>query len=76
MSWQPIETAPKALTPILGYRGDFPELCRVAVIAWYEGHWIGSALSLVMERPTHWQPLPEPPALDKQQPSVIGHEFF
>ena len=60
--WQPIETAPKDGTPILGYcegymttvewvaLGGFWNLCECGKFA-EDGEW----------NPTHWQLLPEPP---------------
>ncbi len=58
--WMPIETAPKDETEILLHDGkqhgigyfSFP----AGVIEW--GHWYGTRA----HRPTHWQPLPKPPA--------------
>jgi hypothetical protein len=65
--WQPIETAPRDGTPILGYRAGIPVKTRIAVIAWLPEEWrlgdswSGSALGLTMQFPTHWRPLPAPP---------------
>lgn len=58
MSWQPIETAPKDGSEFLGW---FP---GSTVMIWWMGQggvwgndfWEGEA-------PTHWMPLPNPPAL-------------
>lgn len=59
MNWQPIETAPRDGTRVLTFRRDFSESYAVA---WFgRGGWIpvnGSA----WPEPTHWAPLPEPPA--------------
>jgi hypothetical protein len=63
--WQPIETAPKDGTAVLGYvpgRQGFFSRQDVAVVAWIEtrwqsvnsGHWLTSDV-------THWMPLPAPP---------------
>jgi predicted RNA-binding Zn-ribbon protein involved in translation (DUF1610 family) len=67
--WQPIETAPKDGTAIIGYRKGMP--CRVgnppiAVISWFEdgfpkGWWGPTGDSVIMRYPTHWQALPTEP---------------
>lgn len=61
--WQPIETAPKDGTPILAYEpGEVP--CVVQALR-YNGHLIWQACCYDMEglnKPTHWRPLPPPPA--------------
>jgi hypothetical protein len=63
-TWQPIETAPKDETPILGF---VPSYHRgkggISVILWMEGAWYdGRAFET---EPTHWMPLPAPPALSR-----------
>lgn len=66
MNWQPIETAPKDGTNILvfGY-GD------MTVVHWniYGLYWNLSESGAYAEngewQPTHWMPLPPPPATDK-----------
>ena len=66
--WQPIETAPRDGTPILGYSRRLPPKARIGTIMWVEPHWqvggsewAGGALAMWMSDPTHWMPLPEPP---------------
>ena len=67
--WQPIETAPKDGTGVLGY---FPELKGyVAPQEFIPMHWSGwgggiwcnstSGHNLLSAKPTHWMPLPTPP---------------
>lgn len=74
MKWQPIETAPKDVTSIIGWNGEY-----VSEMIWTyseddEGHsgWCSSgheyggmlySLHYVYDpEPTHWMPLPEPPS--------------
>jgi hypothetical protein len=64
-SWKPIETAPKDGTPVLVAAAGcpwHPMLCH------FEGSW-GSlnpdmSFTALADQPTHWMPLPEPPATD------------
>ena len=80
MTWQPIDTAPKDGTPILGWDGE-----HIAICYWYQyklqslfrsrrvsGGWYLSTTGGMQEDsgswlPTHWQPLPAPPT-DPPQP--------
>ena len=66
--WQPIETAPKDGTPILGWAPD-SELANpvhYAVIWWFQwtelGGWVreGDEYDIAAD-PTHWMPLPDAP---------------
>jgi hypothetical protein len=63
--WQPIDSAPKDGTEILGHNDGV-----YAIVSWQThrtmtgiyGNWADRAGYLESyERPTHWQPLPEPP---------------
>jgi hypothetical protein len=60
--WQPIETAPKDGTEILGHT----QTCGALVLYWntttadYE-YW-SDGMSMHQRAPTHWMPLPAPPA--------------
>ena len=73
MTWQPIETAPKDGTVILLYspekwdsdgmwigwwfdEGDSREH------GWYDSESASHKASFLNGEPTHWHPLPEPPA--------------
>jgi len=76
MDWQPIETAPKDGTEILGY-GPWAGECggvhagaEVCTIQWKNGHtdyrgyeWevTHSDMYGVWQAPTHWMPMPSPP---------------
>lgn len=62
--WRPIETAPKDGTPILAY--PVWSNWKVAEVVWHEmvrtpGRWESRGLAVRCE-PTHWMPLPTPPA--------------
>ena len=61
--WQPIETAPKDGTAMLVWAGMRDWLDNpVPSVAWYSRlhGWVGHFASGDM--PSHWQPLPAPPA--------------
>lgn len=70
--WLPIETAPRDGTEIWAFNPTFEEQC---VIRWCAGtEWSGwlyndailnDCLSIELS-PTHWQPLPPPPAGEKE----------
>jgi hypothetical protein len=73
--WQPIETAPKDGTFILAcwrstdLNGDLPH-----VVSYTEGEWRDDYGEEYME-PTHWMPLPDPPAReDVRAPDGEGAE--
>ena len=60
VDWQPIETAPTDGTPILGARQGSK---WQQVLYWDDGCDAGWYSSAGREHhPSHWQPLPEPPA--------------
>ena len=65
--WQPIETAPKDGTVFLGYkRGQFRECYKVTrddCDMWCFGGTSGADDLFPNIKPTHWMPLPKPPAM-------------
>ena len=64
--WQPIESAPKDGTRVLAFANDFIETMFWTVSVWVSsgGAWVNDVnRSDTYEfNPTHWMPLPEPPA--------------
>jgi hypothetical protein len=76
VGWQPIETAPKDGTPVLAFGFTAGEIngpgdCEAIEVATYEGpggDWPGFDWSIAGDAyanwiaPTHWMPLPPPPA--------------
>lgn len=60
--WQPIETALKDDTKILVW-------CDIGhqIATWSEGEWFNGDVNLRSfdAMPTHWMPLPDPPALSR-----------
>jgi hypothetical protein len=70
--WQPIETAPKDGTRVLVW---WEHWSAYPVVSYFKhGRWNGEiACSEGDEQPTHWQPLPEPPAaLQRARESAQG----
>jgi hypothetical protein len=71
MNWQPIETAPKDGTFILGYYADRPWLWDI--VQWDAGYLGGAWWGGGHENdgplfpPTHWMPLPDPPVATKME---------
>lgn len=68
--WQPIETAPKDGTRILGVRDDKFFVCRLEKRFWtiylekkdrFIDKLLGCRTVWLVSSPTHWQPLPPPP---------------
>lgn len=70
MEWQPIETAPKDGTHILGYADTVEEMAVINCLpTWHDDEW---SLSVSCKpasdnyfRPTHWMPLPKPPKTEE-----------
>ena len=56
VQWRPIEEAPKDGTHILVTNGK-----RQAAAYWWPAVWMGTT-HCGMNEPTHWMPLPPPPA--------------
>ena len=71
--WQPIETAPKDGTWIIGvWKNVLGELGVVPVrwgVSWDNQYW---ANGVVVYEPTHWRPLPEPPV--SPHSGIVGEE--
>lgn len=69
--WQPIETAPRDGTMIIGLWPDgfsksgrrIVDLTRYVSDQWEHGYYCTGEGSYRYEAPTHWQPLPSPPTL-------------
>ena len=73
--WQPIETAPKDGTDIIGYIPSDNMWGGVMGLKWHEpqtkkwdgreiiidGYWCKSVSTQSVCNPTHWMPLPTPP---------------
>jgi hypothetical protein len=62
--WQPIETAPKDGTPVdlwTAEDGRFADACWNSTRRRWETQWERLANSV----PTHWMPLPPPPAAEE-----------
>lgn len=55
--WQPMETAPKDGTPILGW----PFYSRIDIVVFSRKKWRSQSSDYVAWTLTHWMPLPEPP---------------
>jgi hypothetical protein len=68
--WKTIDSAPKDGTGILAYVDGFG--MGQFVLFWLDGYWReGASLMGLKTQPTHWQPLPAPPALP--QPTGDGY---
>lgn len=63
MNWQPIETAPKDGTRILGYQPAAPASVEdINIVAWDSGRWHDDEWYCYTI--THWMPLPAPPEIE------------
>jgi hypothetical protein len=60
MEWQPIETAPKDGSLVLGFGPHEQRRTYIEAIQHYRGKWTITWMDGYGE-PTHWMPLPEPP---------------
>lgn len=72
--WQPIETAPKDRTTVLlSVRTTFGKWNRTLPLAgrWFDGSWgiFNADESVQKILPTHWMPLPSPPARGNESPT-------
>ena len=71
MRWQPIESAPDCEEGIIVCDAAKPKP-TVGVARYMEGRWRGAHMGwgfvseAIWPEPTHWMPLPEPPALSPQ----------
>ena len=68
MEWHPIESAPRDETVVLLYCPDSWDSDEVRVGWWFEDGWYDSEgashpLTDIYGTPTHWMPLPSPPAM-------------
>ncbi len=72
--WKPIETAPRDGTAVLGFlpnRSGYVSDKRYEIISWSGwggGVWDNAGGYHVSDSPTHWMPLPVPPAIQKDGP--------
>ena len=70
-NWQPIETAPKDGTYVLGATHyDDGKFCGMFVMCFCDGRWQSDGIDWrftvkdddkLSDKPTHWMPLPEKP---------------
>lgn len=82
--WQPIETAPRDWTDVLLYLPDEDDGtgARGVVKGWFSMKdggfdcWFGCGINSESNAdpcsPTHWMPLPAPPALSSLRPAEVG----
>ncbi len=61
MKWQPIETAPQDGTHVLGWAEGSFAVVNFAHDTWWLSE-VGSFAEDGSWYPTHWMPLPDPPA--------------
>lgn len=63
MQWQPWETAPKDGKPFLATWSDTRGDRYVQPVRWLNGQWLHTwDHGQLQAEPTHWMPLPTPPA--------------
>lgn len=73
MNWQPIETAPEG-EDVIAFFPDANEECQRMIAHRLDGDWypqdasIGESIDDV--QPTHWMPLPAPPADSQARPTT------
>lgn len=66
--WQPIETAPRDSKPVLLFAGHWRGVGNYEE-ARYDGDpvWVDERAEFIEPCPTHWRPLPAPPAAAKEE---------
>lgn len=73
-AWQPIETAPKDMTQVLGYVENGYVEDSVVVMCWFtyaNGRACWETVDGESEvDPTHWMPLPNPPPAKEGKPNA------
>ena len=62
MEWQSIETAPKDGTSFWGYWPGGKHDCSMYAFKWHKEGWWETNEDYPTTAPTHWMPLPDPPA--------------
>lgn len=77
--WQPMETAPKDGTPVLGHFNEYsfpvrwiPSPVHKHLLGWHVMPWEPVSFIMVVS-PTHWMPIPPPPnapTADQPTPSA------
>lgn len=70
-TWLPIESAPRDGTPILGWFENPFWPSAPGVLYWID-HNGGGWTHYANGKPTHWQPLPPPPAKAAPLPGAVG----
>ncbi len=65
--WQPIETAPKDGTIILGYWLGGKHDCAIHATKFWVGRWWEPNEDYPQSEPTHWMPLPAAPQKEKPE---------
>ncbi len=65
--WQPIETAPKDGTSVLGYWLGGKHDCAIHAVKFHKGRWWEPNEDFRLSEPTHWMPLPDAPSTEKKR---------